>query len=89
MILIRLDPNRLDYVVHAQELIAWAQELGDNQKELSYLGRNFVAAVTESRKMKRVAQLDNLRKTTQLNSHEEYGFNRQRKSVCSGCGQLD
>ena len=38
MMMIRLDPNRHDYVTHAQELIAWAQELDDDQKKATHLG---------------------------------------------------
>ncbi|TDH65469.1 hypothetical protein CCR75_006138 [Bremia lactucae] len=51
MMLIRLDPNRFDYVAHAQELIAWGQELEDDRKKAKYLGRDVIAAVGELRKI--------------------------------------
>lgn len=37
-------------MAHAQELIAWAQELEDDQKNSKKMGRDVLAAVGEHRK---------------------------------------
>lgn len=45
MLLIRFNPARVDYVAHAQELIALAQELEDDLKNAKKMGRDVLAAV--------------------------------------------
>ena len=80
MMLIRLDPNRHDYVAHAQ-LIAWAQELDDDQKKATHLGRDVVAAVGESRTIQsRGATGHTKRDQPNHDTHGGNRINQQRKS---------
>ncbi|TDH70260.1 hypothetical protein CCR75_001632 [Bremia lactucae] len=49
MLMIRFNPNRLDYIAHSQELIAWAQEVEDEQRNAKKMGRDVVAVIGENR----------------------------------------
>ena len=81
MVLIRLDPNRHEYVAHAQELISWAQALDDDQKNAKYLGRDVVAEVGESRTIKsRGATGHTKRDQPNHDTHGGNRINQQRKS---------
>ena len=48
--MIQCNPNRLDYIAHSQELIAWAQEIEDDRRNAKKMGRDVVAAIGETRK---------------------------------------
>ncbi|TDH67935.1 hypothetical protein CCR75_008194 [Bremia lactucae] len=49
MLMIRFNPNRLDYIAHSQELIAWAKEVEDERRNVTRMGRDVVAAIGETR----------------------------------------
>ena len=49
MLTIRFNPNRLDYIAHSQELIAWPQEIEDDRRNAKKMGRDVVVAIGETR----------------------------------------
>ncbi|TDH66802.1 hypothetical protein CCR75_000440 [Bremia lactucae] len=48
MLMILFNSNRLDYIAHSQELIAWAQEVEDERRNAKKMGRDVVAAIGEN-----------------------------------------
>ena len=46
----RYDPSRTDYLHHAQELVAWAQEIEDDDRPMRSVAKGVVNAVGETRK---------------------------------------
>ncbi|KAJ0392444.1 hypothetical protein ATCC90586_011206 [Pythium insidiosum] len=47
-LMVRYQPHRTDYLTHAQELVAWAQEIEDDTKAANKMGRDTVNAVGEA-----------------------------------------